>query len=60
MVFGALGSETMRPQFIAFQEHGTGKGGGMWSRMFGYFQYRRGEFLAHYHKRSTVETTFHG
>jgi len=44
--------------FIAFQEHVTGKGGGMWSKMFGYFQYRREEFLAHYHKRSNVESTF--
>ena len=26
--------------------------------MFGYFTYRRDEFLAHYHKRSNVETTF--
>ena len=26
--------------------------------MFGYFMYRRDEFLAHYHKRSNVETTF--
>jgi len=26
--------------------------------MFGYFMYRREEFLAHYHKRSNVESTF--
>jgi transposase len=26
--------------------------------MVGYFLYRRDEFLAHYHKRSNVETTF--
>ena len=26
--------------------------------MYHYFQYRREEFLAHYHKRSNVETTF--
>jgi len=25
--------------------------------MFHYFSYRRDEFLAHYHKRSNVETT---
>jgi hypothetical protein len=29
-----------------------------WSKMFGYFAYRRDEFLAHYHKRSNVESTF--
>ena len=27
--------------------------------MYHYFQYRRDEFLSHYHKRSNVETTFH-
>ena len=26
--------------------------------MFHYFQYRRDEFLAHYHKRSNVESVF--
>ena len=26
--------------------------------MYGYFQFRREEFLAHYHKRSNVESTF--
>jgi len=26
--------------------------------MFHYFQFRRDEFLAHYHKRSNVESTF--
>ena len=44
--------------FIAFQDNAAGLGGGMWSQMFGYFQFRREEFLAHYHKRSNVETTF--
>lgn len=29
-----------------------------WNSMFHYFQYRRDEFLQHYHKRSNVETTF--
>ncbi len=26
--------------------------------MFGYFMFRREDFIAHYHKRSNVETTF--
>ena len=26
--------------------------------MFHYYQYKRGEFMDHYHKRSNVETTF--
>lgn len=30
----------------------------MWARLFGFFQYQRPVFLAHYHKRSNVETTF--
>ena len=31
--------------------------GGVWSRMFHYFQFRREEFLSHYHQRSNVEST---
>ena len=30
----------------------------MWAKMFHYFQYRREDFLQHYHKRSNVESTF--
>ncbi|HEU4933749.1 MAG TPA: transposase [Pyrinomonadaceae bacterium] len=30
----------------------------LWSRMFFYHNFRRAEFLNHYHKRSNVETTF--
>jgi transposase len=44
--------------FLAFQDNAKGIGGGMWSKMFGYFQFRREDFLAHYHKRSNVESTF--
>ena len=35
-----------------------GSGGGTWSKMYHYFQFRRDEFLQHYHKRSNVESTF--
>jgi transposase len=35
-----------------------GTGGGLWGKMFHYFQFRRDEFLRHYHKRSNVESTF--
>ncbi len=31
---------------------------GAWEKAFGYFMYRREEFLEHYHKRSNVESTF--
>jgi transposase len=44
--------------FIAFRTSDTGWSGGAWAKAFGYFLYRREEFLAHYHKRSNVETTF--
>jgi hypothetical protein len=44
--------------FIAFKSTATGEGGGAWAKAFGYFMYRRDEFLAHYHKRSNVESTF--
>jgi len=52
--------------FIAFKAVHTGlgthrksgAGNGAWAKAFGYFLYRREGFLAHYHKRSNVETTF--
>jgi transposase len=44
--------------FIAFKSTATGEGGGAWTKAFGYFMYRREEFLTHYHKRSNVESTF--
>ncbi len=45
--------------FIALKSSNNGRGGfGAWEKMFGYFMYRRDEFLAHYHKRSNVESTF--
>lgn len=44
--------------YIAFKSIHTGRAEGLWKKMFHYFQYRRDEFLAHYHKRSNVESTF--
>jgi transposase len=44
--------------FIAFKGNSTGGVGGLFQKMFHYFQYRKDEFLAHYHKRSNVESTF--
>jgi transposase len=38
--------------------HASGKGSDLWRKMFGFFTYRREEFLKHYHQRSNVETTF--
>ena len=44
--------------FISFAAHHRGNGGGSWEKMYHYFQFRRDEFLQHYHKRSNVESTF--
>lgn len=44
--------------FIAFKSNTTGGIGGLFEKMFHYFQFRRDDFLAHYHKRSNVESTF--
>lgn len=43
--------------FVPFKSNSV-DGEGIWSRMFHYFQFRREEFLQHYHKRSNVESTF--
>jgi transposase len=44
--------------YIAFKSIHTGRGGGLWQRMFHYFNFNREEFLQHYHKRSNVESVF--
>jgi len=44
--------------YLAFSSHHRGNGGGTWEKMYHYFQFRRDEFLQHYHKRSNVESAF--
>jgi transposase len=44
--------------FISLPDHVKGLGGGTWQKMFHYFQFRREEFMQHYHKRSNVESAF--
>jgi hypothetical protein len=44
--------------FIMPKVNTTGGIGGLFERMFHYFQYRQEEFLTHYHQRSNVETAF--
>jgi hypothetical protein len=44
--------------FIAFKSNTTGLRGGMFEKAFHYFQYNQEEYMAHYHKRSNVESTF--
>lgn len=45
--------------FIPFKTNSLpGEPGSVWEKMFGYYTFRQEEFLAHYHKRSNVESTF--
>ena len=55
--YGAIARHGAVP-YIAFKSIHTGAGGGSWAKMFQYFQFRRDEFLRHYHKRSNVESVF--
>jgi transposase len=44
---------------IPFKSNATGTSKGtIWSKAFHYFQFKREEFLAKYHNRSNVESTF--
>lgn len=44
--------------FIHPKDNTTGKIGGLFEKMFRFYQYRQDEFLQHYHKRSNVESVF--
>ena len=45
--------------FIAFRSNAQAdRGTDIWSKMFFCYNYKREEFMAHYHKRSNVETVF--
>jgi transposase len=46
--------------FIPFKSNVTARTGGSetWERLFYYYQFRREEFLQHYHRRSLAESTF--
>jgi transposase len=43
--------------YICFKSNHTARPGGVWEKMFHYFQFNRDQFLAHYHKRSNIEST---
>ncbi len=43
---------------IPFKSNATGAAGGLWSRAYHYFAYHQDEFLARYHARSNIESTF--
>ena len=44
--------------YLPFKVNATGAVGGIFEKMFYYFQFQRDEYLAHYHKRSNIESTF--
>ncbi|CAN5156961.1 hypothetical protein BH11PLA2_BH11PLA2_42340 [soil metagenome] len=44
--------------FLAFKSNTTGSKGGLFEKMFHYFQFQKEDFMARYHKRSNVESTF--
>lgn len=44
--------------FIAFKSNATGAVGGQFEKAFHYFKFNQDEYMAHYHKRSNVESTF--
>jgi transposase len=45
--------------YIPFKVNSVpGEPGTLWDRMFGFFQFHRADFLARYHQRSNVESTF--
>jgi transposase len=50
----ALGAVLYSP----FKRNATGAAGGLFEKAFHYFNLHRDEFLAHYHRRSNVESTF--
>jgi transposase len=45
--------------YIPFKSNSQpGEAGSLWERMYFYYQFRREDFLKHYHQRSNVESTF--
>jgi hypothetical protein len=52
-----VGMQNATP-FIPFKSTSLGTSENVfWEKMYNYFMYKREDFLAHYHKRSNVETT---
>jgi len=44
--------------YIPFKKSATGEGGGLWEKLFHYYNLHRDEFMGEYHKRSNVESVF--
>lgn len=43
--------------YVMFKSSHTGKSGGLLAKAFHFFCFKQDEFLAHYHKRSNIEST---
>jgi transposase len=43
---------------IPFKKNASAVSGGLWAKMFHYFNLKRDEFMARYHQRSNIESTF--
>jgi transposase len=54
-VVDRLGGTAFVPYKVNSQ---PGEAGTLWEKMYFYFQFRRDEFLKHYHQRSNIESTF--
>jgi transposase len=54
--FNAIAKVGAEP-YIMFKANTTGGVGGLFRKAFHYFQFKREEFLQHYHRRSNVEST---
>ena len=54
----ALVEEVGGVPYVPFKSNSIGTGSAAWERMWHYYSCHREDFLAHYHKRSNVETTF--
>ena len=44
--------------YIAYRANASGQHGGLYGKMFHFYNLHRDDFLKHYHQRSNVETTF--
>ena len=44
--------------YIPFRSNASGEGPELWRKLWHFYQFRRQDFLSHYHKRSNVESTF--
>ena len=55
--FEAINAAGVTP-LIPFKSNATGGSGGLYAKAFHYFQFHREEFMARYHRRSNVESTF--